>query len=320
MLELFEEIKDELAIVERELQATLQTPDPFLTETSTHLLKAGGKRLRPAFSLLGGKCANFHLERVLPLAVALELIHMATLVHDDVVDAAMTRRGVPTIKARWGNRISTHIGDYLFAQSLILIASYDEPLIPRVLANTSVKMCEGEIQQISGSFDTGQTVKDYFYRINRKTALLIAASCQLGAVACGASKEIHFALRRYGHNIGMAFQITDDILDLVAEQRQLGKPVGSDLRQGIITLPVIYALEHSPQRERLRTLILSREKDEEQVQEAIALIRHCGGIEHSIQIAEKYVWKAKVALRNLPDRPAKSILAAIADFVSIRKF
>lgn len=319
MLELFQEIKDELAIVERELQATLQTPEPLLTETTTHLLKAGGKRLRPALSLLGGKCSNFSLERVVPLAVALELIHMATLVHDDVVDAAMTRRGIPTIKARWGNRVSTQVGDYLFAQSLLLIARYNEPLIPRVLAKTSVKMCEGEIQQISSSFEAKQTVKDYFYRINRKTALLIAASCQLGAVACGAPEEIHIALRRYGHNIGMAFQITDDILDLVAEQRQLGKPVGSDLRQGIITLPVIYALEYSPQQERLKSLIFSRNKDDGQIDEAIALIRDCGAIEYSIEIVQKFVFKAKSALKILPERPTKNILTTIADFISIRK-
>ncbi|HHW42331.1 heptaprenyl diphosphate synthase [Desulfofundulus thermobenzoicus] len=320
MLQFFQEIKDELAVVERELQNALQTPDPLLTETATHLLKAGGKRLRPAFSLLGGKCFNFNLERILPLAVALELIHMATLIHDDVVDDAQTRRGKPTIRACWGNRISTHVGDYLFARSLIIIARYDNPLIPRVLADTSVKMCEGEIQQISGSFTEDQSVRDYFYRINRKTALLIAASCQLGAVACGAPADIHLALRRYGHYLGMAFQITDDILDLVARQGQLGKPVGSDLRQGIITLPVIYALEQSPRREYLKTLILSREKDEKQIQEAINLILDCGAIEHSAAIVRKYVFKAKEALGVLPEKPAKNILGAIADFIGVRKF
>ncbi|WP_027719427.1 polyprenyl synthetase family protein [Desulfovirgula thermocuniculi] len=315
------EIKEEMAAVERELRATLKTSVPLLTETTQHLLQAGGKRLRPAFSLLGAKCADFKLERVLPLAVALELIHMATLVHDDVVDAAVTRRGVPTVRAQWGNRISTHVGTYLFAQSLILIAGYyDNPMIAQVLANTSIKMCEGEIQQIASTFDVQQSIKDYFRRINRKTALLIAASCQLGAVACNAPRETHAALRRYGHHIGMAFQITDDILDLVADQEQLGKPVGSDLRQGIITLPVIYALTHSPKRERLKAIIFSRTREEEQIEEAIAIVRRSGGIEYAVKVAQRFTLKAKSSLKPLPDRPAKKVLASIADFVSSRKF
>ena len=321
MLEFFHDIRDDLQSVEKELSAVVQTQNPLLTDTSTHLLNAGGKRLRPALSLFGAKFYNFNLEKVLPLAVALELIHMATLVHDDVVDASMTRRGMPTVKARWGNSISTHIGTYLFAKSLVLIAGYEEmPSISSVLSDTSVKMCEGEIQQLSASFDIYQSLKDYLYRIRRKTALLIAASVQLGAVACGAPGSIHLPLRRYGHNIGMAFQITDDILDLVADQSQLGKPIGSDLRQGIITLPVIYALASCEQRSRLMELVKQVEKSEEEVQEAIGIIRGCGAIDYSFEIARKYIMKAKEELNMLPDIPTRLTLSLAADFVGIRKF
>jgi len=321
MLGLFNEIKDELNVVEKELHEAIKTSDAMITETSVHLLNAGGKRLRPALSLLGGKCVpRFSLEKVLPLAVALELIHMATLVHDDVVDASLIRRGKPTVKARWGNRLSIHLGDYLFARSLVLISTCTQPLIPRVLADTSVKMCEGEIQQISTCFDFGQTVKDYFYRINRKTALLIAASCQLGAVACDAPAGMHLALRRYGHYIGMAFQITDDILDLVADQKQLGKPVGSDLRQGIITLPVIYALENSDYREDLKALVFAREKDDDTIFRVIEMIDDCGGVAYSVRVAQQYIYKAKGELNFLPDCPARKTLGLIADFISMRKF
>lgn len=321
MLEFFNDIRCDLQAVEKELRAVVQAQNPLLTETSTHLLNAGGKRLRPALSLFGAKFYNFNIEKVLPLAVALELIHMATLVHDDVVDASMTRRGIPTVKAKWGNSISTHIGTYLFAKSLILIAEYEDfPLISRVLSDTSVKMCEGEIQQISASFDTYQSLKDYFYRIKRKTALLIAASAQLGAVACGAPRSIHLPLRRYGHNIGMAFQITDDILDMVADQSQLGKPIGSDLRQGIITLPVIYALANCEQQGRLMELVNKVEKNEDEVQEAINIIRGCGAIDHSFEIARKYIMKAKEELIALPDIPTRLTLSLAADFVGIRKF
>jgi len=320
LLKLFNEIKDDLKIVEHELCQVVQAPDALLTETSVHLLNAGGKRLRPAFCLLGGKFYNYDLKKLLPLAVALELIHMASLVHDDVVDASMTRRGIPTVKAKWGNRISMHVGDYLFAKSLILISSYQEPLISRVLSDTSVMMCEGEIQQISTSYNVNQYLKDYFYRIKRKTALLISASCQLGAVACGAPKNIYLPLNRYGHYIGMAFQITDDILDMVANKNKLGKPIGGDLRQGIITLPVIYALEKSPQRERLKEIIVKGVKSDKEVFEAIAIVKKCGGIKYSFNIADKYIHKAKVHLAKLPDKPIKSTLTFAADFIKIRKF
>lgn len=277
--------------------------------------------MRPALSLFGARFYDFQLEKVLPLAVALELIHMATLVHDDVVDASMTRRGMPTVKAVFGNSVSTYIGTYLFARSLILISAYeDKPLVSRVLSDTSVKMCEGEIQQISTSFDINQNLKDYFYRIKHKTALLIAASVQLGAVACGAPENIYMPLRRYGLNIGMAFQITDDILDLVADQRQLGKPIGSDLRRGIITLPVIYAMGKSGRDNRLVELVGKVDKSEAEVREAIDAVKKCGAIEYSFGLAEKYIKKAKSELEDLPALPVRDTLASAADFIGIRKF
>jgi len=320
IFDFFSEIKNELSVVEDELIKAVRSSDPLLTETATHLIMAGGKRLRPAFCLLGGKFANFNLDKIVPLAVALELIHMATLVHDDVVDASLTRRGRPTVKAQWGNRISTHIGDYLLGKSLILISQYEDPLIPRVLAETSVKMSEGEILQISTTYDTNQSIKDYFYRINRKTALLISASCQLGAVACGASRQLHQTLRRFGHYIGMAFQITDDILDMTAEQTKLGKPVGGDLRQGIITIPSIYALSKSSTRSRLAEIIIKPEKNEQEILEAIDLITRCGGIDYSAGLATQYINKAKKELSGLPDVPVKRTMQIIAEFIGIRKF
>ncbi|MDD4168714.1 MAG: polyprenyl synthetase family protein [Desulfotomaculaceae bacterium] len=320
MLDIFNGIRDDLLIVEEELKQILETKNPLL-ETSTSLLNAGGKRLRPALSILGAKFGNYDLEEIKPLAVALELVHMASLIHDDVVDDSMTRRGAPTVKAIWGNGISANIGMYIFAKSLTLIAKYeDNPLISKVSAHASIKMCEGEIQQISTSFDSGQGVKDYFIRVKRKTALLISASVQLGAVACGAGRNIHLPLRRYGNCIGMAFQITDDILDLEADQKDIGKPVGSDLRQGIITLPLIYAFGKSGQRDRLLELARQVEKDEGEVQEAIELIRDCGAIDYSFKVARKYIEKSKRELTFLPDLPAKKTLYDIADFIDVRKY
>ncbi|OPX86829.1 MAG: Heptaprenyl diphosphate synthase component 2 [Pelotomaculum sp. PtaB.Bin104] len=320
MLDIYDGIREDLLVVEQELKQVLETHNP-LPETSTSLLNAGGKRLRPALSLLGAKFGHFDIKEITPLAVALELIHMATLIHDDVVDDSKIRRGAPTVKARWGNGISAHIGMFIFAKAMELISKYEAiPLISNVIANVSLKMCEGEIQQISASFDSGQGVKDYFFRVKRKTALLISASVQLGAVACGAGGNIHLPLYRYGNCIGMAFQITDDILDLEADQRELGKPVGSDLRQGIITLPLIYAFAKSGQRNRLMQLARQLDKDEEEVQEAIELIRDCGAIDYSFKVARKYIEKAKQELTGLPDLPAKKTLCLIADFIDARKY
>lgn len=321
MLELFVDIKDELQAVENELRQIVQERYQILTETSTHLLNAGGKRLRPALTLYGAKFCNFDMEKVVPLAATMELIHMASLVHDDVVDASMTRRGKPTVKAVWGNSVSTHIGSFLFAKSLILLSRYeDTPLIFEVLSNTSVQMSQGEIIQISSSFDINQSIKDYLYRIKCKTALLIAASAQLGAVACGAGRDIHLALRRYGYNIGMAFQITDDILDMIADQRQLGKPIGGDLRQGIITLPVIYALQCCKDKKRLIELITKVEKNDDEVNEALEIVKNSGAVDYSFDIAQKYVMKAKMELKKLPDIPTRMTLGMAADFVCARKF
>ncbi len=316
---LFACVRTDLDAVEAQMEKVISLPDPSLTDAARHLLAAGGKRLRPALCLLAARFTPCAMERVVPLAASLELMHMASLVHDDVVDDALIRRGRPTVRAKWGNRISTHVGDYLFAQSLILISTYEEAMVQRVLADTSVKMCQGEIHQIYGVFDVAKDLKDYMGRINRKTALLIAASCQLGAVVSGAPSQVWWRLRCYGRYLGMAFQVVDDILDLVADQRELGKPVGSDLAQGILTLPTIRALVCSPERERLRRLLQGHVTGEGDLQEAIDLIRNCGAVEYSFAVAARYVSKAKEQLDPLPDVEVKELLCRVAEFVTGRR-
>lgn len=319
--ELFKEIKSDLKLVETELKKidTISN-NQLLSQTSAHLLNAGGKRLRPAFALLAGKTYGYNFEKLLPLAVALELIHMATLVHDDVVDSSVTRRGIPTVKAKWGNRVSVYTGDFIFGQSLIYIASCGNSEVARILADVSVKMSEGEIVQLRTTFDPNQSLRDYLFRIKRKTALLISASCGLGALATEAPQPFVRALFWYGYYLGMAFQITDDILDLIADEKELGKPVGSDLRQGIITLPIIYALKKGSRKEWLAELVAKKEKKEGEVLEAITEIKKCGAIEYSLGISRRYLDKAKQQLEILPDTKAKKSLALIADFINIRKY
>ncbi|WP_418792578.1 polyprenyl synthetase family protein [Phosphitispora sp. TUW77] len=317
---LFNIIKDEIDLVEQELHKVVKTNDPLLTETAAHLLKAGGKRLRPAFALAAGKTCAGPSDKLIPLATALELIHMASLVHDDVIDDSYTRRGIPTVKASWGDQVSIYTGTYLFAQSLILIAKCDHPVISKILADISAMMCEGEIEQIVTTFDSQQTLKDYFFRIKRKTALLISASCELGAVACDAPPYHIKALKRYGYYLGMAFQITDDILDFTASSQELGKPVCSDLRQGIVTLPAIYALFLSDKRSRLAEIIRKKAKKEGEILEAINIIKECGAIKRSIELSERYLTKAKKQLDYLPSGRAANSLRTIADVIGKRRF
>jgi len=205
---------------------------------------------------------------------------------------------------------------------LFLISLYEEkkPEIPKVFSDISMKMCEGEFRQITNSFDIRQEAKDYFYRVKRKTAFLLTASVYLGAIACDGAKDVNMALRRYGNNIGMAFQITDDILDIVAEQEKLGKRIGEDLFQGVITLPVIYALQCSDQRERLVELSGKINKTESEVREAIEIVIRSGAIERAQAVANRYLRKAKDEIKELPDIPAKNNLLWIADFIGIRNY
>lgn len=314
-------IEEDLKRVEEELRRQVaDAAAPLLGEAATQLLQAGGKRLRPAFALLAGRLCNCDPERLLPLAVALELIHMATLVHDDVVDEAATRRGLPTVRSRWGDQLSLHAGDYLFAKSLLLIAGYEDERIATVLAEVSVRMCEGEILQLATTYDVTQGMRDYFSRIKAKTALLISASCALGAVAAGADEETVRRLGAYGYYLGMAFQITDDILDMVATEEELGKPVASDLRQGILTLPAIHALQTSARREELAGLIRKRQLAEPEVGRALEVIRENGSLDFARRVAGWYVRKAKEKLAGLPDGWPLRTLEAMADFITARQF
>ncbi|MBO8128709.1 MAG: polyprenyl synthetase family protein [Peptococcaceae bacterium] len=301
-----------------ELEKVVESPQVLLAETSRHLLQAGGKRLRPAFALLAAKMFRYDLQKLLPLAMALELIHMATLLHDDVVDAADKRRGRPTVRSIWGNKVSTHTGDFLFAKALTLVAEYENPMIAQVLAQTCVSMSEGELIQMSGKYKPD--LRNYLRRIRCKTALLIAASCKLGAVATGAPPSIYLPLWRYGYFLGMAFQITDDVLDIVADERKLGKPVGGDLREGVITLPVILALRESPHARYLEEIIQKRTKSDRDIAEAINIVRNCGATEKSLDIADRYIRNAIRELQSLPDIPTKNTLQYIAEFIKVRSF
>jgi heptaprenyl diphosphate synthase len=312
-------LNSDIALIEKELEQAIQIDYALISETSLHYLQAGGKRIRPVFVLLAGKFGNYDIEIIKNVAVALELIHMASLVHDDVIDDADTRRGKPTIKAKWDNRIAMYTGDYVFARSLELMANIQDVKAHEILSKTIVEVCLREIEQIKDKYDLNQNLRTYLRRIKRKTALLIAVSCQLGAIAAGAPEEVHRRLFWFGYNVGMAFQITDDILDFTASAEQLGKPVGSDLLQGNITLPVLYAIENPEIRQKIEQLFESAHP-EHLIDEVISRIKSSDAIQQSFAVSQRYLQKALSLLEELPSNKAKNTLYNIAKFVGRRKF
>ncbi|UHA72962.1 heptaprenyl diphosphate synthase component II [Paenibacillus sp. 481] len=320
LLDIYAKMKKDISFIERELERTITTDHELLNETSLHLLKAGGKRIRPVFVLLAGKFGTYDLERLKCIAVPLELIHMASLVHDDVIDDAEMRRGHLTVKSKWDNRIAMYTGDYIYAKALMLVTELGSLDIHRILSKAMVEMCIGEMEQIRDFFNVEQTTRNYLLRIRRKTALLIAVSCQLGALAAGVESKHSLQLYRYGYNVGMAFQIRDDVLDLTGTEQQLGKPPGNDLRQGNITLPVLFALEeHATHDPLLQEIKRIREcNGETNVDYALQLVRQSDGIKRAEAMAARYIDKAMAALNELPDIKARKHLRDIAHFIAKR--
>jgi heptaprenyl diphosphate synthase len=293
-----------------------------MRETSAHLLKAGGKRIRPVFVLLAGQFGNYQLDQLKNVAVTMELIHMATLVHDDVIDDADTRRGQLTVKSKWDNRIAMYTGDYIFAKALGVVTQLSNPQIHQIMSKAIVEMCIGEMEQIRYFFHTGQSIRDYLLRIKRKTALLIAISCQLGAIAAHAPKSVSQKLFLFGYNVGMAFQIRDDLLDLCGTEQQIGKPPGSDIKQGNITLPMLLALQETSLRETLlhEITLIQAADGQTDVSAFIKLIRSSNGIVKAEEMATRYIGKAIKSLNDLPDLQAKQDLIRIAHFVGNRSY
>jgi len=319
LVDIYYKMKKDVQYIEDELEKAIDTQVTELYQSSIHLLKAGGKRIRPVFVLLGGKWGDYDLKRLKHVAVPLELIHMATLVHDDVIDDADKRRGKETVRRKWDNKTAMYAGDYILARALAIAAELPIPELHQILANAMVEVVVGEFEQVKDLKNWSQSFRTYLRRIKRKTALLIAISCQMGAVASGAPRKIVNSMYRYGYNVGMAFQITDDILDFTGTEKQLGKPAGSDLMNGNITLPALYSAHYGRYRSRFQEWIANG-TFWDHVEEAIQLVRQDEGIAFSQKLAERYVERAKAILAELPDNQAKASLAGIADFIVARKF
>ena len=317
---MFDIVQGDMRLLEIELSSVIHSPEKLITDMSKHLVEAGGKRLRPALYFMCAQNRESDTEKLVTMAVAIELIHMATLVHDDVIDNSDIRRGKPTANSCWGNHSSVLIGDYLFAKAFSLVANKVSNQKLKVLTDVICSMCEGEINQNRSTFNADQIEDEYFGRIAQKTADFIAASCELGALAAQLPSSEVQAFREYGYSLGMAFQITDDILDITASSQELGKPVGNDLRQGIVTLPVIYALNNSAHREELKEIVQTQNMSEEKIKRGLWIIHETEAVEYCYSRVANYLKTARSIIPKSVDGAHKEAFSAVADFVGLRKY
>ncbi len=293
-------LKQELAPLEDYLRSAVNSDDTLIQSAALSLIEAGGKRLRPALAYLAGRIYGADWEQMLPLLAALELIHTGSLVHDDVIDKASLRRGRPTVSFVHGGAAALYVGDFLIGRSLELVAVYQNPRIDRALNRTVLQMCRGELNQERDFFRLSQGTLAYFYRIRCKTALLFAGSLECGAALAGAAETAVDGCWRLGYNLGLAFQIIDDLLDLLADEQMTGKPAGNDLKQGNLTLPVLLALRE-PGADHLATAILGIRKDKPgALAEALRLVRESDGGAHAAGVARRLLERAGQECRKLP--------------------
>jgi heptaprenyl diphosphate synthase len=309
-----EEVRARLEEVERELEAAASSTFPLVSEAAGYLLQAGGKRFRPLLVLLGGYFGEPGDPRLVPGAVAIELTHLATLYHDDVIDEAHSRRGIASANARWDNSVAILTGDYLFARASEISSDLGTD-VTRLLARTISDVCEGQIRelQLAGSVDAQEGA--YLEVIERKTASLIATSCRLGGMLSGADVSVIDGLERAGHALGIAFQLSDDIMDITADSSVLGKEPGADLREGVYTLPVIYALGRS---EDLRKLLAGGPPADDVLPRALELVRSDGALDLARDAVAREVRRSVEELAALPEGRARQALVRIAEFIAAR--
>ncbi len=319
---LFAGIEPDLDRVDALFQERATSGLDILNSASMHALSSPGKRLRTGLTLLTGKLGSYHFEKLLLLSVAFEMTHLATLIHDDIIDEAATRRGNPTVNSMWGDKIAILLGDYYFAKTAGLIADIEDPRIDHLFSDTVATVCEGTILEMMTAGRADLSVETYFEKIRLKTACLIAACSKGGAILSEASDEQVDLLYSYGINLGIAFQIIDDILDYTEDQSTIGKPAGNDLRQGMVTLPLIYALQEplaNGHQQQVQYLLTEKDHKEKDILEVVNWVTHGYGIEQAMKDAYAYAEKARADLYHFPLSPNRIILDELIDFVVRRR-
>lgn len=309
------EIRDGLVLVEELLRSATKSDYPFVTETSRHLVDAGGKRFRPLVVLLAAQFGDPHAPGVIPAAAVVELTHLATLYHDDVMDEALQRRGVDSANARWDNTVAILTGDFLFARASDLLADLG-PEAVRIQARTFERLVVGQIRETVGGAPDEDPVARYLSVVADKTGSLIATSGRFGALLSGADERIVELLTSYGERIGVAFQLSDDLLDVASEAVESGKTPGTDLREGVATLPVLHLRRAAdPRDSRLLELVSGPIVDDADHAEALELLRSHPAMASSLAQVRRYADEARDLLSGLPDVPARAALESLCDLV-----
>ena len=317
-ISIFEPVQEGLARVEETLKNVAKLRFPFLSELLGHVFDTGGKRVRPAVTLLA---SNFHphdrnISEI--MAAAVELLHMATLIHDDTVDDSNMRRGKATLSSLWGRNTAVLVGDYIFAASATYVCDTGNIRVIRRFAETIMELSSGELQEMAEAYDPNQTMESYLERIYNKTASLFTTAGESGALLSGAPEEFAQALKEYGYNIGIAFQIVDDILDFEGNEQEIGKPVGNDLAHGIITLPAIFAMERYPNDNPIPAL-LQEPQEERHIKRAVDMIQNSTIINDSYAVADSYCREAVDKLKALPRNQSRNSLEELVGYVLSRR-
>ena len=317
--ELLAPIAADLVEFERRLVASVAIDLGPMADAMEHIVRAGGKRLRPALVLLTSGLGNADRDHAFNLAMGIEFIHTATLVHDDLIDNAGTRRGITTIHETVGANPAIIIGDYYFAKGAHLLASIGEPSIDMAISETVMTICMGELLQLTSHRDYDQRLEEYHRKIARKTAALLETCCYCGAVVAHLDERRTEALRQYGHLLGMAFQIADDVLDYTATAAELGKPVGADLRQGTVTLPLMFALEDPTVSAPLRAALAREPMSDDDNVEVVELVRSSTAIARTEAQAHDFAMRAREQLNVFEPSPARETLVRVCEYVVERR-
>jgi octaprenyl-diphosphate synthase len=317
---LFEPIRDDLVRVEREFGRHLQSQVTLIPKIGKYIQQSGGKRVRPAVLLMAARLCGYQGERAVTNAAVVEFIHTATLVHDDIIDDSEYRRGRLAVHSQWGNDITVLLGDFLYIKSMSLALSQDSLEIVRLLCDVTLRMIEGELYQLTKNGDIAITEDEHFDIIRRKTAYLFAGCAQIGGMLGESTPEQQGALREYGFNLGIAFQLMDDLLDFTGDAAALGKPVGGDLREGKVTLPIIRLLASadSATRALIAGVVDERSVTLERWAEITRLLNQSGAIDYATARAREYAHAARHKLSAFPDGPERAALSALAEFVLLR--
>jgi octaprenyl-diphosphate synthase len=314
-------IADDLTKLESTIQQLITTKIGFIKEIVNHIIRSGGKRVRPILIILTARLCGYKDEKHIPYAAIIEFIHTATLLHDDVVDNAKTRRGSSTANTVWGNEPSVLVGDFLFSKSFELMTHNGDEEILRIMSEATTALAEGEILELLKTCDADTTEEEYFEIIRNKTASLFSAACEVGAILGKVSENKRVALRDFGYNLGMAFQLTDDVLDYISYDAVLGKRVGTDLKEGKVTLPLIHALKSSTEKERtyISNVLNKAKVTATDFARVNKIIRKYGGVEHTVNTTRQFVDNAKDNLKPFRPSTYKESLITLADYILARE-